>query len=293
MLINDKQVVIRSRTTNYADLAAFMARQKVIGIPFVDTQEVAVSSAQFVLLDSSFISGNIALGTSSTENGGISMAALAGAVGTAANTNITDTFGNVLNLVDIRDDATHDPIIDGNGRKVWGLVQAASTASDGDAIAAAASENCQMSFVVYGADGTITLTTVNDTIEFQVNKLYYESQMPTLWKEGGVIDRDVINLEAIEPNIRKFVVTTAFVADEVITLSTGAGATAGVATDTGDTVTLAASASAFNDENRQQVFLNGVRATKGVEATWDSTDSLHFSIPLYVDDRFEVQTENQ
>lgn len=291
-MINEEQVTFRSGTNTYATLKAFLDRKKIVRIPFVDSQQVTVSSAQYVLLDSSFISGNIALGTSSEENAGIVMAALAGAVGTAANTSISDTFGKILNLIEIRDASTHDPITDANDRVVYGLLQAASTVTDGDAITAASSENCQMSFVIVDTDGSLALTTVNDTIEFHVKKLYFERQMPTIYEEGGAVDREVVDPVMLEPNVRKFVVTTAFAADEVITLSTGAGASSGVSTASGDTVTLASSASNFNDENRQQVFLNGVRCTKGTHVTWDSTGSLHFYIALEIGDRFEVQTES-
>ena len=289
MLVNERQVYLR-KGGNFTALVDYLDRRKVVGIPFNDTQELAVSSAQYALVDTTEISGTIALGTTTAENGGVVAAALAGAVGNAATTNITDSFGNILNLVNIRDASTNDPILDSNDRVVYGLLQAASTVTDGDAIGAASSENIQLSFVIVGADSALALTTINDTIGFTVNKMYYERNVPTIYKEGGTLERDIVGASMIEPTVRKYVVTTAFAADEVITVSTGAGGVSGASTPSNDSITsLGADAATFNADNRTRVRLNGVQSTKGVEATWDSTTTFHFNTALDIGDRFEIE----
>jgi len=277
---------------NFATLMDFMNRRRVDMAPYSET-DITVASAQYVLLDSSLVSGTIALGTGSQEtNGGVVAAALTGSVGTAAITSINDTLGNVTNIVEVRQATSHDPILDGNGRRVYGLMQADSTATDGDTIGATGSENLQVSFIVIDANGILTLTAVNDTVEIAIPKLTAERHMPTYFKTGSVAEAHVIAppTTPAEPVVRKYVVTAAFAASEVITVSTGAGAATGAATPTGDTVaSIGATASDFNNDNRTRIRLNGYQATKSTEVVWDSSTTFHFAVALDVGDTFEVE----
>ena len=60
-----------------------------------------------------------------------------------------------------------------------------------------------------------------------MNKLYALKNDATYVMRNGYRGKpDVIKPESVEPLIRKYEVTTAFVADEIITIGTGIGATA-------------------------------------------------------------------
>jgi hypothetical protein len=275
---------------NFASLYARAKRATVKNLPFVSTQVLTLSGVQFSLIDSSILAGNISLGISSTYNGGVVAAALAGAVGTAATTKITDALGNVANLVAIRDSVTKDPV-SYNNSEVFGLIQAASTAADGDAIGAAASENIQISFVYLNASSVLTLCALTGTVEFQVRKMYTDENLPVYEVEGGNAAPDMVAPSALSAKVAKYVVTTAFAANEVITLTTGAGAASGATTPSGDyaTVALGASANAFRDNNDIEVVENGVEQVKSTDFIWDSTTTGHFIIALDAGDTFNVK----
>jgi len=98
--------------------------------------------------------------------------------------------------------------------------------------------------------------------------------------------------------VAKYIVTTAFVANEEITLTTGAGATAGVTTASGDCAgvkgILGASANAFRDDNTIEVLENGVEMWKSVDVVWvsqdaDNGDKIKFPVALDIGDTFVVK----
>lgn len=288
--VNPRQV---SAGGNFTTLNDFLDKRWVTPIPFVETQVVTCAAENYKLIDSSILVGNIAKDTTSTYSGGVVAAGLVGAVGTAATTTIADSLGNIANIVEIRDALTHDeiqlPAYD--DRQVFGLIQCSNTVTDGDAIGAAASENLQISFVYIASDGTITLTAVTANVEFAINKMITEENLPTYQVAGGAQRPDVIDPTATQIKIAKYDVTTAFAANEVITLTTGAGATTGVATPSGDyaAVALGASANAMRDNNQVQILQNGVVQVKSTDFVWDSATTGHFAIALDIGDHFEVE----
>ena len=297
-MINARQVnVLRPNTSRaYTTLDDFMNRRKVIRMPWVEAQEVAVAAANFVLVDSTthLIAGILTVLDASPPvtaitNGGICAAELVGAIGTAAITSHTDNLGNVLNLVAIRDASSHDEILTSDGRKVFGLIQCANGVAEAANVGANASENTQISFVYVATDGTLTLTTITATIEFQTNKIYLEGQVPTIYLEGGNVDFMLLESPRIDPYVRKLVVTAQFAANEVITLSTGAGAGTGTSTPTGDTVTLDATEVAFNANDQNRIRLNGVQLIRDDEVHWDSTTTMHVNYIMDINDVLEIE----
>jgi len=289
MSINERQIALR-KGGNYTNLDNYFDRNRVIPLPFNETAVVTVSAANFALLDSSMTAAsNLSIGLGTTTQNGLFAALLAGAVGTGSTNTISDTVGNVLNLVKIRDASTHDAITEASGREVYGLIQSVSTATDGDAIGAAASENVQISFVYIAANGTLTLTNVTATVEFGQNNNYLERNQPTTMMLNGNPSADALQPDPTSATQGEYTVTTAFVADEVITLSTGAGATAGVTTKTGDTIALGASASAMFDNHLLTIMLNGVEQEKGVDVVWDTSGTMHFSNALDIGDVFYIK----
>ena len=301
MSVNARQVnILRPNTAGtWTTLDQFMNRKRVLPIPWVEAQAVAVAAAQFKLVDSTthLVAGTLAVLTATPPttlitNGAICAAALAGAIGNAATTNHTDNYGNILNLVMIRDATTHDEVtvnVGGTERTVFGLLQCASGVSEGAAVGVAASENTQLSFVYIAANGTLTLTAITATIEFQVNKVYIESQQADVMFIGGRAEEAVIEPKAILPLVRKFVVTAAFANGEVITLATGAGAGTGTSTPTGDTVVLDATEVAFNANHLNRIRLNGVQLIRDIETEWESTTTISVNIIMDVGDVLEVE----
>lgn len=291
--ISERQLALRGGDAqglgNYPALIDYLNRRKVCETNFRET-DVAVSSAQFALLNSTGFPGSIAVGdTTQQTTGGIQCASLTGAVGTAATTSITDSLGNITNLVHVREATNHQPI-EVAGKTVFGLLQCSNTVTDGDAVGASGSENMQVSFVTVGSDSALGLVAINGTIEITLEKVYSLRHTPEYVKSGAISESEVVEPAQVEPLLRTFTITADFAADEVLTLSTGAGAGSGTSTATGDSITLQASASAFNDDNSTLVILNGARARKSVEAIWDSTDSLHLNIAMDVGDILQVET---
>lgn len=293
--VSERQVKTDYTGGNFPTLKDFLDQKKVRKMPWATARQVAVSSANFVLINSSMISGVIAKGSTTTQvNGSVIAGALSGAVGTAsASVTVADAQGRIANLVQVRKATSNDPLLDSNGRVVYALVQCASTVTDGDSIGGSGSENLQLSFVVYDSSQALALTTINETIQFGIKKVYAARN------EGAFVDEDPITpeteIEAASVSttlIRTYKVTTAFVANEVITVSTGAGATAGVTTVIGDTVSsLGASAAAMASNQKLQLERNGVpqdKSVSGGEVVWDSATTFHFTEALDVGEQFNI-----
>jgi len=291
MSLNERQIALR-KSGNYPKLDDFFDRRRVIQMPFSELALVSPGAAQaFALIDSTMLVASVmAIGTGTTTNAGLMAALLPGAVGIAGSTNVvSDSFGNILNMVSLRDPTTHDPIVTAGGREIFGLVQAVSTANDGDAIGGAGSENMQLSFVYINAAGALVTTPpypLNPNVEFGQNNVYLERNIPSIVLVGG---REQDALSPMTAEQGEYDVTTAFVAAEVITLSTGNGAAAGVSTMTGETFNLGVDAATFNADNLLQIMLNGVEQRKGVEIIWDTSGTMHFADALDVGDYFEVR----
>ena len=294
--LNERQIALRSRTSSQTTLADYLDTVDVGYTAFSAAKTVTVAAAaQFALISSTQQSGNIALGTSSGFSGSSYFAvALSTAVGTAATTNAVDSNGNYLNRVAIRDSTTHDQIVV-SGYEVFGLIQAASTATDGQAIAASGSENLQISFAYIDNAGTLTLATLNASATTGVNfGMRIATRLRNRLNVQSVGDPssrpEVAQASSATRNRRRLTVTAAFVANEVITLSTGSGASAGTSTPAGsgdgaDTIsTLGASAATFNTNDNLSLYLNGVLQVKGIDIVYDSTGTLHFTAALYVND---------
>lgn len=289
MALNERDILFRAggsvgNLKTYNDLRTVYRVNKT-------TQTVSVSTANYKLIDSSMTGAlNLAIGASTTQNNGeVIVAALAGAVGTGSATAIvTNDLGVVLNAVEIRDATTNDLINDTDGREIFGLIQCASDATDGDAIGAASSENTQISFVKYNASDQLVLVSLNGSIDFTVNRLFANRNQKDLQFIGSAPLKESI-AQSID-NVRIYIVTTGFIANEVITVSTGAGASAGVTTVSGDTITsLGASSAVFNADKKTRVLLNGYETVKGTDVIWDSSTTFHFWRALDVNDSFQIK----
>lgn len=273
---------------NYATLNDLMDKKSIKSLPF--TNGGITVNGQFVLVSSSNVTGNVGVGTSTTEtDGGLVTAKLSTAVGTASTTNVVDGSGSLANLCEIRDASSNDPILSSTGRKIFGLLQSDTSVTDGDAVGAPSSENIQISFAFVDGSNVLQLVSVTGSIEVSYPRLYALRHEPKVLREGSPIDIDVISAGS-EPLVRLFVVTAAYAANEVINITTGAGSISGTSTVTLDTISsIGADAAAFNGENRTRIRLNGDQLGRGREVIYDSSVSLHFTFPIDVGDEFEIE----
>lgn len=177
---------------NYTTLQNFVEQKTCKDLAITETKQVTVSNADFVLIDSTMISGKLAIGTATTSvDGGIACAKLGGAVGTAATTTITDTEGRIWNDVEIVSSGTHDTILTNGGQKIFGLMHCDSSANDGDAIGATGSESAQLSFVYYDTAGILQNVTINETIQFNGAIVQSKLNEPIIVRQGGVSRVDI------------------------------------------------------------------------------------------------------
>ena len=290
MQTNERDVAIRAGATNFSTLKEFMDARTVRRVPFNETAQITVSGVNLLIVDATkFVATKIAVGVSSVENAGLFVTLLPGAVGTHSIAKTDDALGRTLNMVAIRDATTHENIED-SGFEVFALVHAVSTAVDGDTIGASGSETVQLSFCYIAEDGTITPATITATIEFMQNNLYLERLRPTILMESGSASIEVATIGgSTSATSGKYVVTTPFAANEIITLSTGAGASAGISTKSHDTINLGISASAFIANNLLLVLKNGVEQDKETDVIYDTSGSFHFVSALDIDDQITIR----
>ena len=132
------------------------------------------------------------------------------------------------------------------------------------------------------------LTTVERLANIDDNTLVFDTDLQKLFVYNSVTQvwQELLSTSAINLN-RIFIVTTPFPVSDVIDLTTGLGGT-GIATVSGDIITLSTSAAAFNLDGNIQIYKNGQKLLKGVQAIWDSTTTLHFNSILDIGDYFDI-----
>ncbi len=252
-----------------------------------------------VLLDASMFdggAGTVAVGAASVEDGGYLAAdeanfTIAGTLGIGLSTAL-DGDGVLLNQARLMDDATNLAPETVDSEEIFGLVQVINGASDGASIAAAASENLQISFVYLDKDtDVITATTLPaGTYDFaSVRQRDFESlnkgftlgaSAPAVVDSGAVL---------VRPQHREIDIDgTTPAANDPMNVTTGTFTTAGVQTvfSTFGTTALPASGADFRDDARVKVWRNGVLQSKGAaagddrDAYWVSATQIAFEDKL-------------
>jgi hypothetical protein len=296
-LLNESQISLRTAATNFPTLQSFLNSYVVRVGPLSNTLKFTLgASALFTplgltTLNATLLAVGLAPGSASA-NGGLTVAQMAGGTGTASAVTMVDSLGNILNMVPILNSVTNEVYEDPtNGDTVYGLMHVANTTTDGTAVGAA---NVQLDFVTISPTNAITpYTLVAGTYKFRENRTYNRRQEPVIFLEGGNTDWEQIYTPPVVIRGYNYAVTTAYTALEVITLSTGVGATAGISTTTtvGSPVvtTIGASALAFNDNANLQFYLNGVLQLNGVDVTWVSSTTFTLALPLYIGDVVELR----
>jgi len=267
--INERQIGLKTGG-NFTLLKDYLDKRQVKMSPFSETV-LTVSSASFIELPAATWAGFLAVGAATTENDGAVMTGIGlWAIGTPAFSAVTavDGYGNVLNLVDIREATSHDPIYDTDGKKVYGMLTSAATSSDGDAVGATGvTANFEVSFVKNDGSGVFVAVTLDGTYEIHLNKVYQARFDETIELAGGAKEVDVI-ADLTTVHYSDLLVTADFAAAENITIASGAGSVSGTSTRGGDgtAITLNASAAAFVADNTCKMTLNGIKGTKGLAA---------------------------
>ena len=309
--INERQVGLKTGG-KYTLLKDYLDKISVTRAPFNETQVfTGLVASDGIIIDSAKIPVNAQIGdnkklsnglyTTAAKNGGI-VAALGVSFDVGAPTVfaweaelVADDYGNILNMVQIRDATSHDPRTDTNGRTIYGLLVRGASTVDNTAIGASANtRNLEICFVVNDGTGNLVKATggVSGAIEFSVNRAFAERNLAKIQLEGGnAVDIDVIaDLATI--HYSDFLVTTPFGASETLVLSTGVG-DSGISTPGGDAnrVTLNVSGAAFEADNTCKCTLNGVKGTKGsgLDFEWVSTDSMIILSELDADDVVGVE----
>jgi hypothetical protein len=301
-LVSERQTGFTSGG-NFATLKDFVDRKEVVDATWASAQAVAVSGANFALLPSTILAGNIAKGSLTSQvNGQILAGELVGAVGTGAITTTSDSLGNILNLVDIRKSSSNEEIVDTDERKVWGLIQCSNGVADGAAIGGAGSENLQISFVKFDSTDSLALVSLSGTIEFHVTKIYAQRFYPAIVKRDGLAGKEVKDLATINKLERVYeVATSASASGMQVNLNTDSLTGSGGATvtvDSNQSTTLGASplpvsGAEFAKNEKIQVFRNGVRLDKGIsagvgEVGYVNTNTIQLNFVLDIGERIYV-----
>lgn len=257
-------------------LRQFHDKKLALISPFVAANAFTLGApAQGVLVSAAMVAGGsglIAVGPSSAANGAYIAAAeanftVAGTLGVGLSTALSGV-ARVLNAVDIFIDGTNDPPLDA-GSRVFGLLQVINGTADGTAIAAAASENLQISFVKVnpGTDVIEAVTLPADTYQFQLpyQQSFYNLDRGALL--GGGQLPDVIDPGSVVPRLpfRHFDVTNQSAAGETFNIQTGVYSGTGTSSvfATFGTPVLPTTAAEFRDDNRVKIWRNGNLQSKG------------------------------
>lgn len=274
------------------------------GFTIAVDQQGTVGSAQGVVVSSAMVAGGsgiIGIGSSSTQNNAYTAATeanftVAGTLGVGLSTAVSSQ-GVTLNEVDVFYAGTNDPPMDG-GTRVFGLLQALTGTSDGTAIAAASSENLQISFVKIepATDSLVAVTLPTGNYQFQ---LPYQQSFYSLdrgaFLSGGMLP-DVIDPTAnvVRLPFRHFDVTSNAAAGETFNVQTGVFSGTGASTvfATYGTPVLQSTAALFRDDNRTKIWRNGVLQSKGTgkDVQWVSATQISFTKVVKVNDQIVIES---
>ena len=291
MQINERQIALRSKEGNFASLNDYFDKRTVKVMPFIAIG-VVVAGARFAKIPSSLVTGNLAIGATTAQSSGQIMAGLgAWTIGTGAAdlTTVVDSSGNILNLVEIRTAGTDDQIYSG-GNRVYGLLTAGATTTDGAAITANPSENLEITFVTI-SDGVLTDVALTATVEFELNKIYSLRQSATLEMERGVRDVSIVGSTVPTPYFAQYIITTAGATGETLTIASGAFSGSAVATKSGDYVAIGGNITGSTPFNQNDfiVCLNGVEQEKGTDVAYSASGVITLNVALDIADVITIK----
>lgn len=294
MAINERQVALR-KGGNFTTLDAFLDKREFYKKSLVGTFTLAAPATSTI----GETVGALASGGSHFNDGDTAVPAgfpnaiiaiqVAGAVATTGY--VVDDFGNAINLVEIVDSTSLDPILV-NGRKVFGLVQISSTATLGTEAGLIGDSDKWIAFVSFTDMSTLSLVTLpaGTYAHNLVTMVTGRNNKAKQLMGGAHSQTDVIQASSVEPLVHTLTVTASIAATTALGINTGnahANTTVGGA-DSATNISLGVDAAAFNGDDDLMVFLNGVKLIKNSEVTWASAVTLTLSIALDADDVLEI-----
>ena len=309
--INERQVALRTNRaglpvgTFKSDLNGYLDNKKVVRTPYNETQGFAGLTASMGALIANTlvpVNANYADNLLIALAGDVSVANHYGIVaGTGTFTAgtfaadraslVTDISGNILNMVALKYADSNDPILDLDGREVYGVIVAAAGVADGNAIAANPAENLQITFAVVSASGTLAAPNggVTGDVEFQINRLLASRYEASIKMEGGVEGNiDVIADLRVE-HFGLYTVTTGTTAGaSALTLSNGNLTNGGASTRSGDAVAVTLPAAGDLADNKCKVLLNGVIQNKVTDVSFTSAGVLQVAQQLDIADEVSI-----
>jgi len=309
--INERNLALKSGG-NFTLLKDYFDKTKVVRGPFNETQTMTglTASDGDVVVDT-LIPINAAIGDNRTlSNGAYNTAANDGGIVCAAGTEttgfitagtfvhdmvtVTDDYGNVLNGVQIRYEASHDPVTDTDGREVIGLLVRPFSLADDTAMGAAASENLEICFVVNDGTGTYAKAAggVTGDIEFSVNRVFAERNIAKIYLAGGnAVDMDIpVDLETV--HYSRYIMTTATTATGGnLTLLAGTWDLSGVSDYAGDGTHVTLPLEADFTANTCRCYINGVLQDKGsgLDVEFVSAGVVQVNTILDIGDEFAIE----
>ena len=265
------------------------------------------TTASGILVDSAKLvggAGTIAVGAGSTDEGGYIAAdeanfTVAGTLGVGLS-QAADGDSILLNRVDIINHVTNETVEDA-GSMIFGLLQTITGTGDGTSVAAAASENLQISFVKIapGSDVTEAVTLPSGKYHFGLMRQRCFYSLP----KGGLISGvqslpDSITQStdgtAVRLPFRHFDVTANAAASESFNIQTGVFSGTGTSTVFASygTPTLPTTANEFRDDSRVKIWRNGNLQSKGAgkDVQWVSTTQLSFSKKVKNGDEIVIES---
>ena len=254
----------------------------------------------------------LAVGPSSTSDGGYLAASeanftVAGTLGVGLTTAV-DGDALLLNQVDIRVAGTNDPVLDA-GATVFGLFQALTGTADNALIAAAASENAQISFVKINpaTDAIVSVSLPVGSYHFGLPRQRYFYSL-TRGAFGRGSSGEVIDPGAVIPitGYRVFKITgpgpgiLGPAADDPMHVQTGTFTTGGAQTTlaTNGTPILQATGALFKNDPRTSILRNGVEQAKessvggdlATDCYWISATQIAFRTALRIGEYIHVRS---
>jgi len=309
--LSERNVAIKTGG-NFTLLKDYFDKTKVVRGPFNETQTMTglTASTGDVIVDT-LIPVNAAITDNrQISNGAYNTAANIGGIVSAVGTETTgfitpgtfvhdmvtvvDDYLNVLNCVQIRYEASHDPVTDTDGREVMGLIVRPFNLADDTAMGAAASENLEICFVVNDGTGAFAAPAggVTGAIEFSVNRVFAERHVAKIALEGGnAVDMDIpVDLETV--HYSRYIMTTATTATGGnLTLLAGTWDLSGVSDYAGDATHVTLPLEADFTANTCRCYLNGVLQDKGagLDVEFVSAGVVQVNTILDIGDEFAIE----
>jgi hypothetical protein len=235
-----------------------------------------------ILIDAAKIpgaAGNIAVGASSTSVGGYIAAdesnfTVAGTLGVGLS-QVKDSESILLNKINILKSVDNEPPQAGGGESIFGLLQTITGTSDNASIAAASSENLQISFAYIAAGTDVLTATTLPAADYHFDlprqRDFFSLTRGALLSGVGQPLPEIISqgATAIKLPFREIDIDgTLPAANDPMVITTGVFTTAGAQTvfSSFDTPALPATGIGFRDDPRIKVWLNGSKLSKGASA---------------------------